>query len=67
MRHLTKTDTCRWVSPAEAMDMTGLSRTTIWRAYASGDLPAAKVGRRVLIRLVDLDRWINRHRAHDLP
>jgi excisionase family DNA binding protein len=37
------------VSLAEAGELTGLSRSTLLRAIAAGDLASSKVGRRVMI------------------
>ena len=38
--------------------LAGLSRSTIIRAIADGDLAASKVGGRVLIPMVHLHRWL---------
>lgn len=36
----------------------GLSRRTIDRIIARGELPTLKIGRRRLVRLADLRRWL---------
>ena len=41
-------------SYAEAEIVSGLSRTTLWRAIKRGDLPHIKVGRRVVIPAAEL-------------
>lgn len=47
------------LTTAEAAELTGLSKDTIARARKAGDLPAKRVGSRVLIRHVDLDAWLD--------
>jgi excisionase family DNA binding protein len=37
----------------------GLSRRTIHRILARGELPSLQIGRRRLIRLSDVRRWLN--------
>jgi excisionase family DNA binding protein len=46
------------VSVDEAVTLTGLSRSTVFRLVQTGELPSLKVGRRRLIRVVDLDGYI---------
>ncbi|GAB4035262.1 helix-turn-helix domain-containing protein [Spirosoma gilvum] len=41
---------------AEASQLLGVSRWTIWRAIRSGHLTAIKLGRRTIIRRSDIDR-----------
>lgn len=38
--------------------LTGLSRSTVYLKIACGELPAAKSGRRTLIRGADAQRWL---------
>ena len=40
----------------ETCQLLGLSRWTVWRAIKAGELVAVKVGRRTIIKRVDLDR-----------
>jgi excisionase family DNA binding protein len=47
------------VSVAEAVEATGLSRTTLNRLLAKGELPSALVGGRRLIRVSDLEAFID--------
>ncbi len=42
----------------DAVTAIGLSRATIYRAIQSGHLPAHKVGRRTLLLVDDLKRWL---------
>lgn len=44
---------------AEAARAVGCSPRTIWAACASGDLRAARVGRRRLISVAELRRWLD--------
>ncbi len=37
----------------------GLSRRTIQRILAKGDLPSLQIGRRRLVRLSELSRWLD--------
>lgn len=37
----------------------GLSRRTIQRILAKGDLPSLQIGRRRLVRLSELHRWLD--------
>lgn len=46
------------VSPDEAARLTSLSRRTIFYAL-QGTLKSVKVGKRRLIRVSDLDAWLN--------
>jgi excisionase family DNA binding protein len=44
-----------------AARMSGISRSRIYELIAAGDLPLVKLGRRSLIRDVDLRQLIDRH------
>lgn len=46
------------VSIAEAASISGIGRTSLYAAVARGDLSVRKVGRRSLILLADLQRWL---------
>lgn len=45
-------------SIVEAAKFVGVSRTTMYTEIGEGRLKACKLGRRVLIRRVDLDEWL---------
>jgi excisionase family DNA binding protein len=51
------------VAPAEAARLAGIGRTRLYAAIASGDLPSLKLGTRRLIKIVDLESWLDRHAA----
>lgn len=48
----------RWFRYAEAIEYTGLGRTTLTQLVTSGEVQAAKVGKRVLISRDSLDRYL---------
>jgi hypothetical protein len=45
-------------SLAETAAITSLSERFIWGLANAGDLPSVSIGQRVLVRAVDLDRWV---------
>lgn len=44
----------------DAVRYTGLTRTRLYELIQSGELPSAKIGRRRIIRRIDLDALIDR-------
>jgi len=46
------------VPPIEAAEIAGLSRTGIFDLIRTGDLPSLKVGRRRLVLVEDLQRFL---------
>jgi excisionase family DNA binding protein len=46
------------VSIAEAVGLTGVGRSTLYKAIQRGELPIRKAGRRTLLLTDDLRRWI---------
>lgn len=53
------------LSMAEAIRVSGLGRSTVFDAVMSGQLRSVKIGRRRLIRPVDLRAWINSNLTPD--
>lgn len=51
------------VAPAEAARLAGIGRTRLYEAITNGELPTLKLGSRRLIKLVDLEAWLDRHAA----
>ncbi len=45
---------------SDAVSVTGIGRTSIYKAIADGQLRAVKNGRRTLILTDDLERFLNR-------
>ena len=46
------------VTVAEASDMIGISESLIWQLLRAGDLARVKIGRRTLIRVAELERYL---------
>jgi excisionase family DNA binding protein len=46
---------------SEAAALVGLSRASLYRALARGELKTIRVGARRLIRLAELDSWLRRN------
>ena len=46
--------------PAEAADISGISRTTLYKALATGELRSGKVGAARIILHDDLRAWLER-------
>ncbi len=53
----TKTER-RWFGYAEAIEYTGLGRTTLTQLVMSGEVRASKIGKRVLISRESLDAYL---------
>lgn len=51
------------VSVEEASKRASLGRSFVWDAVLRGDLVSYRCGRRRLVRIADLDKWIRRHKA----
>ncbi len=50
----------KWGTYRQAEELSGLSRTTLWRLVSAGEVEAAKVGRAVRINLESLDAYMRR-------
>jgi excisionase family DNA binding protein len=46
------------VGPDKAAESSGIPRVTIFKAIKKGELPAYKCGRRTIIELLDLARYV---------
>jgi len=46
------------VSAREAANLLGVSPRTIWSLTASGELPHARIGRRVVYPVAELEQWL---------
>jgi excisionase family DNA binding protein len=49
-----------WVTYKQAEDLSGLSRTTLWKLLSAGEIKAARVGRAVRINRRSLDEYLDR-------
>lgn len=62
----TKREKPQALSVAAAVERSGISRPTIYRAITSGELPSEKVAGRRLIKPADLDKWAAGYRKYDV-
>lgn len=46
------------VNVAQAAKLCSVSPREVWRQLRDGGLPSVKVGKRRIIRVVDLERWL---------
>jgi excisionase family DNA binding protein len=58
--------TREWVTYKQAEELSGLSRTTLWKLLSAGEIKAARVGRAVRITIVvlSMDTWSRLRRVH---
>jgi excisionase family DNA binding protein len=56
-----------WVSYEVGALLTGLSRATLWRRAAAGELKVAKIGRAARISRASLDSLMERRASHEQP
>jgi excisionase family DNA binding protein len=49
-----------WVTYKQAEELSGLSRTTLWKLLSAGEIKAARVGRAVRINRRSLDGYLER-------
>jgi len=52
--------TREWVTYKQAEELSGLSRTTLWKLLSAGAVKAARVGRAVRINRRSLDEYLDR-------
>ncbi len=52
--------TREWVTYKEAEQLSGLSRTTLWKLLSADEIKAARVGRAVRIKRRSLDEYLDR-------
>jgi excisionase family DNA binding protein len=52
-----------WVTYKQAEELSGLSRTTLWKLLGAGEIKAARVGRAVRINRRSLDGYLDRASA----
>ena len=57
-----KLETRTLVSVSEAATMLSVSTKFVWLEIERGQLPAVRLGRRVLVHMGDLDQYIRAHR-----
>jgi excisionase family DNA binding protein len=52
--------TREWVTYREAEELSGLSRTALWKLLSAGEIKAARVGRAVRINRRSIDGYLER-------
>jgi excisionase family DNA binding protein len=52
--------TREWVTYKQAEELSGLSRTTLWKLLCAGEIKAARIGRAVRINRRSLDEYLER-------
>jgi excisionase family DNA binding protein len=52
--------TREWITYKQAAQLTGLSRTTLWKLVSAGEIKAARVGRAVRINRRSVDDYLER-------
>jgi excisionase family DNA binding protein len=50
--------TREWVTYKQAEELSGLSRTTLWKLLSAGEIKAARVGRAVRINRRSIDDYL---------
>ena len=60
-------DEQKFISLNDLQEILGIGRTKAYDLVASGELPAIRVGRAILVRLADLNRWAERQSYIDSP
>jgi excisionase family DNA binding protein len=59
-----QTDITReWLTYKQAEELSGLSRTTIWKLVGAGEIQAARIGRAVRLNRASLDACLRRSSA----
>jgi excisionase family DNA binding protein len=53
-----------WLTPAEAVEESGIGRTRLYRLLTSGEIPSAKLGRTRHIRRWDLNAFLEARMQH---
>jgi len=51
------------VSPTDAARLAGIGRTKLYEALGSGALSSFKIGSRRLVRIAEIDAWLQRLEA----
>ena len=51
--------TREWVTYKQAEEISGLSRTTLWKLISAGEIKVRRVGRAVRIHRASLDAYMN--------
>jgi excisionase family DNA binding protein len=60
---LRSADPGAWLTPHEVARQLRVGRSTLYRVFASGDLPSVRVGRTIRIYASDFIDYLNRERG----
>ena len=52
--------TREWVTYKQAEELSGLSRTTLWKLLSAGEIKAVRIGRAVRINRRSIDDYLER-------
>jgi excisionase family DNA binding protein len=52
--------TREWVTYKQAEELSGLSRTTLWKLLSAGEIKAGRIGRAVRINRHSLDEYLEK-------
>ena len=52
--------TREWMTYKQAEELSGLSRTTLWKLLSAGEIKAARIGRAVRINRRSIDDYLER-------
>ena len=55
------------VDVGEAASMLGISESMLWTLLRSGAIARVKIGRRTVIRIVELDRYLEERQRDETP
>ena len=59
--------TREWITYKQAEELSGLSRTTLWKLLSAGEIKAARIGRAVRINRRSLDEYLERAAEDSWP
>jgi excisionase family DNA binding protein len=57
----------RWVSPARAAELIGITLRELYALVDAGELPAYRIAGEIKLLAHDVDQWLLRHRGPDAP
>ena len=56
---------CTTLTVTEAARRLGIGRNSAYQAASRGEIPAVRVGRRVLVPVIALEQWLSRRQQGD--
>ena len=52
-----------YLTVKKAAPFAGVSTSTLWQKIRQGEFPVCRIGRRVLIKRIDIERFVESHRT----